>query len=162
MYRNILIPTDGSALAERAAIAALDLAQALGARVTALHVVPRFLAAPLDLWAHGGAPSQARLRAHFAAEGRRHLAFIRTLAQERNVPCRCVCVNRDSPHEAILAAARSHGCDLVFMASHGKRGNAAQLLGSETLKVLTHAEMPVMVHRESGLAGAGAARGRRR
>nr|MBP6711180.1 universal stress protein [Propionivibrio sp.] len=71
------------------------------------------------------------------------------LAQEAGVECSKVALISEEPYESIIDAANQNDCDLIFMASHGKRGLKALLLGSETQKVLTHSTIPVLVHRPS-------------
>jgi nucleotide-binding universal stress UspA family protein len=147
MFKHILIPTDGSKLAEKAAAAGVELARALGARVTGFFAAP----APTPLVYSTVLPvsylppdEHAKLIEQAAAQ---YLAVIEKAARAAGVPCTCEHVTSDFPAEAILAAARRHKCDLIFMASHGRRGLAAVLLGSETQKVLTHAHVPVLVYR---------------
>lgn len=147
MYKHILIPTDGSAASARAIKAGIELAKAVGARVTGFHAAPP--AMPLML---GKAltrtymPTDARAKAIEQATAR-HLAVIERAAAAARVPCATMHVTSDFPAEAILETARRQKCDLVVMASHGRHGIAALLLGSETQKVLTHAKLPVLVHR---------------
>jgi len=147
MYQHILIPTDGSKLSERAATAAVKLAAALGARVTALFVAPpatpvvyeRFL--PVKYMT----PDEHAAMIERAAE--RYLGVIRKAAAAAGVSCDGISLTSDFPADAILQTARGRKCDLIVMASHGRRGAAAVLLGSETQKVLTHSKVPVLVHR---------------
>ena len=75
------------------------------------------------------------------------LARIQVMADEAGVPCQCVSLVSDHPYDAIIQAAEQNGCDLIMMASHGRRGLAGLLLGSETQKVLTHTNIPVLVYR---------------
>lgn len=138
MYRNILLPTDGSEFSARAVDAGVRLAKALGARVTALHVTR-----PL-----GPDEDDAQVREHARrseATARQALGYAERTARAAGVPCAVLQKETDSPWEEIVKAAKSEGCDLIFMASHGHRGTAALLLGSETHKVLTHSTIPVLV-----------------
>jgi nucleotide-binding universal stress UspA family protein len=146
MYKHILVPTDGSRLSARAAADAVKLAAALGARVTALFVAPpatpvvyrRFL--PVQLTtpkAHERMIEQASAR---------YLGAVKKAADAAGVPCETVQVTGDFPAEAILKTAAERRCDLVVMASHGHRGLAALMIGSETQKVLAQAKIPVLVH----------------
>jgi len=147
MYQHILIPTDGSKLSERAATAAVKLAAVLGARVTALFVAPpatpvvyeRFL--PVKYMT----PDEHAAMIERAAE--RYLGVIRKAAAAAGVGCDGISLTSDFPADAILQTASDRKCDLIVMASHGRRGVAAVLLGSETQKVLTHSKVPVLVHR---------------
>jgi nucleotide-binding universal stress UspA family protein len=147
MYKHILIPTDGSRLSHRAAVAGVKLARALGARVTGLFAAPA--ATPLvyrDLLPVGyGTPEQNAALIKRATL--RHLAVIERAARAAGVPCETVSVTDDFPADAILAVAKRRKCDLIIMASHGRRGLSGVLLGSETQKVLTHARIPVLVCR---------------
>jgi nucleotide-binding universal stress UspA family protein len=147
MYQHILIPTDGSTLSGHAVVQGINLAKATGARVTGLFVAP----APTPLVFDGLVPvdymqpdEHASLTARAAA---RALGVIEKAAQQAGVRCDCLTVTGEYPAEAILAAAAKHRCDLIVMASHGRRGLAGVLLGSETQKVLTHAKGPVLVCR---------------
>jgi len=147
MIKHILIPTDGSALSTRAATAGIELAKALGARVTALFAAP----APTPLVYERLVPvaymppDEHEKMIERAAE--RYLGKIARAAEAAGVPCDVLHVTSDFPAEAILETARKRKCDLVFMASHGRRGIQAVLLGSETQKVLAHAKIPVLVYR---------------
>ena len=147
MYKNILIPTDGSKLSQRTIKAGIELAKAVGARVTGLFVAPT----PTPLVYEGIFPvgymapdEHAELIARAAA---RHLGVVEKEAAGAGVSCECVTVTGDFPAEAILQVADKNKCDLIFMASHGRTGVSAILLGSETQKVLAHAKIPVLVHR---------------
>jgi nucleotide-binding universal stress UspA family protein len=147
MFQHILIPTDGSKLSDRAAVAAVKLAAALGARVTGLFVAPP--ATPL-VYEHFVpikymAPDEHAQSIARASE--RCLATIRKAATAAGVNCECISVTGDFPADAIVQTAGRRKCDLIIMASHGRRGMAALLLGSETQKVLVHSKVPVLVHR---------------
>ncbi|MEO5677740.1 MAG: universal stress protein [Usitatibacter sp.] len=148
MYKHILVPTDGSPLSMKAAKAAARLARVLKARITSLYVIPPF-----------SPPSHAEAVAFYALysakeyeEGmRRHaakaLAKVKAVADAARVKSAGISVIQGNPWEAIIKAARSKKCDLIVMASHGRRGLAGLLLGSETQKVLTHSKVPVLVCR---------------
>lgn len=148
MYTHFLVPTDGSALSEAAAASAIRLAKALGARITALHVVPDLADAPLEAWARGDTASRSRLRAVFEQQARQYLAAIEQQAKKAGVRCACISIAGGSPYEGILKTAADQGCDLIYMASHGRKGTSALVLGSETIKVLIHGTFPVLVHRK--------------
>jgi len=144
MYRHIMLPTDGSEFSARAVDAGIRLAKALGARVTALHAT-RPLGPDDDV---AGVGAQAREHARRSeASARRALGYAERTAHAAGVSCAVLQRETDSPWEEIIKAAKSEGCDLIFMASHGHRGMAALLLGSETQKVLTHSTLPVLVVR---------------
>jgi nucleotide-binding universal stress UspA family protein len=158
MYKHILLPTDGSALSESAIESGIRLAQALGARVTGLHVAAKLEAIPLESWARGDAKRGARLKEMFAEQAKQYLAVIEAAAKQAGVPCKCLCVTGASPAEEIVKTAKDKRCDLIYMASHGKAGTSALLLGSETAKVLIHSPIPVLVHRERASMPVGARR----
>jgi nucleotide-binding universal stress UspA family protein len=145
MYHNILIPTDGSPLSTVAVEHSMDFARDANAKVTVLTVVSPFHAFSTD------AEQLSDTRDEYERRTRTHAAEILTDAQlkakARGVPCDVVQTENDSPYEVIIEAAEKRGCDLIAMASHGRRGIAAVVLGSETLKVLTHSKVPVLVYR---------------
>lgn len=148
MYKHILIPTDGSKLANQSAEAAVRLAKSLGARVTGFFAAPP--ATPIvfkGLLPVGyGAPEEHEKGIRKAAGA--YLGAIEKAARAAGVPCEVVSVTDDYPAEAIVAAAKKRRCDLIFIASHGRRGvRRESLLGSETQKVLSQAPMAVLVYR---------------
>jgi nucleotide-binding universal stress UspA family protein len=144
MYTNILIPTDGSELAGKAVDSGIALAKRLGAKVTVLTVSPPFRRFTTDRESLEDAPGQyARMRKH--AEN--ILGAVAQAAQAAGVACEMVQVEHEHPYQAIIDTTESKGCDLIVMASHGRRGISAIVLGSETFKVLTHCKIPVLVHR---------------
>jgi len=146
MFRSILIPTDGSELSQRAVRSAIELAKVHDARVVGIHVIPDYHL----LIAYEGAfdpVTEERIEEEAKTRAEAYLGFVRKTAQEAGVQCDTVCETSDHPHDAILKAAVAHKCDLIVMTSHGRKGLAAVLLGSETRKVLTHARIPVLVVR---------------
>ena len=145
MYKHILIPTDGSELSERAVLEAVTLAKTLGAHVTAVTVSPPFHLTGYDPFLVTVTPTQYE-RAH-ESRAREVLGDARAKAAAAGVPCEVISVVHDAPWQAIIETAQRQGCDLVFMASHGRRGVAGMLLGSETQRVLTHCKVPVLVYR---------------
>lgn len=147
MFRHILIPTDGTALSEAAARAGVEMARALGARVTGFFAAPA--PTPLvygDFMPVGYMPPDQH-EALIRKTAKHNLGFIESTARAAGVPVHCISVTSDFPAESIIKAAGEEGCDLIFMASHGRRGLSAVLVGSETHKVLTHATVPVLVYR---------------
>jgi nucleotide-binding universal stress UspA family protein len=147
MYRNILIPTDGSRLSLKAAAHAIGLAKAIGARLTGFHASPDY---PLPVYADGvvfEALSRKEYAAQCKKEADRILNAVAVKAQAAGVSYTGASAISSSPWEAILAAARKQKCDAIVMASHGRRGVVAMVLGSETQKVLTHSKLPVLVVR---------------
>jgi nucleotide-binding universal stress UspA family protein len=149
MFRHILLPTDGSPLSTRAAKIAVKLAKTSGARLTALHVIPFFQPPGFaeDVAVYPEIYSPAEYKRATEAQAARLLGKVGKLAQAAKVRCDVAMVNARAPWEAIVKAAKSRGCDAIVMASHGRRGLGAVLLGSETTKVLTHSKVPVLVCR---------------
>lgn len=142
-FKRILIPTDGSELSERAIAAGVDLAKRLGAQVTGFHVVPEYHAftlqpALLEQSADGFTQTSA-------ARAEAALKVVRESALAAGVDFDLQSTSADAPYLAILYAAKRHACDLIVMASHGRHGVKGMLLGSETSKVLTHGDLPVLV-----------------
>ena len=147
MYKNILIATDGSKLSDKAVTHAIDLAQALGAKLTAFYAAPDY---PLPAYADGVVyePVSRKEYAKLAAEdAQKILDAVTAKAAAAGLDCRTAYSIAAAPWEAILAAAKKNKCDAIVMASHGRRGVSALLLGSETQKVLTHSKLPVIVVR---------------
>ncbi len=145
MYGNILIPTDGSSLSGDAVKAGIDLAKAIGAKVTVLTVTApiQVYSAEVALIEEPPADFQARVAEH----SERLLGEAAAEAKAAGVPVETLAVEADRPYEAIIDTAKGKGADLIVMASHGRKGVAALVLGSETQKVLTHCKIPVLVHR---------------
>ena len=144
MYRHILIPTDGSPLSASAVENAALLAKAIGAKVTVLTVVepfPALRAIPQSF----NAPDDYTRSAH--ADADRRLAEAEQQAKRSGIQCEVTKVEHGQPYEAIIETAHARGCDLIAMASHGRSGLAAVVLGSETTRVLTHSRIPVIVYR---------------
>ena len=145
MFNNILIPTDGSRLADKAVTEGIALAKELNAKLTVLTVTVPFHIFSLDPWVLEDTRPQydERMREHAA----KILTSVIDEARMAGVPCQTVHIEHEHPYQAIIDTAASKGCDLILMASHGRRGVAAIVLGSETVKVLTHSKIPVLVHR---------------
>jgi nucleotide-binding universal stress UspA family protein len=147
MYRHILIPTDGSELAHKAVVHGISLAKAVGAKVTALTVTASFNvydvpSSKVNLISDAFEEYAKQARAHAATI----LNGVADDAKAAGVQCETVQVIQDHPYEAIVATAKERGCDLIVMASHGRGGIAAIVLGSVTSKVLTHTTIPVLVY----------------
>lgn len=145
MYKHILLPTDGSDLSTTAVRDGVRFAGEIGARVTALHVTPPFYPDEMTPSAYTAHVQEHDAKAKESTQ--RALGAVTDASRAAGVPCTTVHRVSHSPHEAIIAVAGEAGCDLIFMASHGRRGVAALLLGSETNKVLTHSKIPVLVTR---------------
>jgi nucleotide-binding universal stress UspA family protein len=145
MFKHILIPTDGSDLSWMAVRQGIALAKALNARITALTVSPSFHTLAIDPVMVADTPERYRQDCEAAAA--RYLGVATESAKTMGVACEGVHVVGDHPYQAIIETAQAKGCDLIVMASHGRRGVGALLLGSETTKVLTHTKIPVLVWR---------------
>ena len=145
MFKHILLPTDGSPLSESAVLKGIELARAIGARVTGLHVTPNFHVLTYRTNMLEDTREEFDRESQVAAD--RHLAFVRKTADESGVACAVLRRVSDEVDEAILETARARECDLILMASHGRRGLGRVLLGSETQRVLTHSTVPVLICR---------------
>lgn len=147
MFKNILLPSDGSQLSEDSARSAVAFAKEGGARITALHVKPDYPA----LYASEGIVVESTPPGRFAElieeEASEIVGFVDRLCRAAGVPCAMVIHEHGAVYKAIIEVAERQSCDLIFMASHGRRGVDALLLGSETSKVLTHTTIPVLVWR---------------
>jgi nucleotide-binding universal stress UspA family protein len=149
MFKHILLATDGSTLSRRAVSKAVDMAKALGTKITAVHVVRPY---------HSEIASEGFVRPRIRKIEERYneqaaqqaitiLQTAKHTAAKAGVACDVVTVKGDSPYDAIIYQARKSHCDLIVMASHGRTGLRGFLLGSETQKVLTHSKTPVLVCR---------------
>ncbi|MBX9829656.1 MAG: universal stress protein [Xanthobacteraceae bacterium] len=144
MYRHILIPTDGSELADHGVTTGLALAKSIGAKVTVMIVEEPFNWHAAEYAGIGEIARHAeQMKKHVASE----LNRVANAAQEAGVPCDTIQVEDAQPYRAIIATAADRGCDLIVMASHGRSGLSAVVLGSVTNKVLTHTKVPVLVCR---------------
>ena len=140
MYRHILIPTDGSELAEHGVAQGLALAKSLGAKVSVIFVVEPF--SEMTGRVLEAVATYAELRREQAASALDRAA---KAAKEAGVSCEKIQVENGQPHQAIISAAEDKGCDLIAMSSHGRRGLAMLLIGSVANKVLAHAKTPVLI-----------------
>ncbi|MCC7040955.1 MAG: universal stress protein [Burkholderiales bacterium] len=145
MYKHLLVPIDGSKLSLKAVTYAVDLAKATGGRVTLMHVVPEY---PMQVYAEGMSVGMVSRRDYAKAMKEEATKLLdRTAAKVKGVEVATMQAANNSPWEAILAGAKKAKADTIVMASHGRRGLASLLLGSETTKVLTHSKLPVLVVR---------------
>ena len=144
MFKKILLPTDGSELSAKAVQGALKMAGELGASVVGLTVVEPYSYSTLSEYRP---ETLEAFEARNAQAAEQRLAPLVQAASDAKVPCETVTVKSFSPYEAIIDTAKKYGCDVIFMASHGRRGLSAVLLGSETQKVLTHSTIPILVYR---------------
>jgi nucleotide-binding universal stress UspA family protein len=143
MFKNILLPTDGSPLSEAAIRKGVQFAKSINAKVTGFYALPEFhiVTYRTDMLED----TRESFAKDSRAQAEKYLGVIEKIAKEAGVACETVRATSDHPYEAIIKAAQDKGCDLIMMASHGRRGVRGLLLGSETQKVLTHAKLPVMV-----------------
>ncbi|MCM8596084.1 universal stress protein [Accumulibacter sp.] len=147
MYRHILVPSDGSELSMAAARAAVALARDTGARITAFHVKPPYPESFYDDGAPSGPAKPERFAGLVDRHAKRILDSVLDLCRKAGVPADSRTATSDAPYQAIIDAANKAGCDLIFMASHGRSGVKALFLGSETYKVLSSSKIPVLVYR---------------
>ena len=147
MYKRILIATDGSELSDKAVQSGLSLAALSGASVVALKVVPRYPRSYFE----GGMPVEAsdiqRIEKQWDEAAQALVDGVKTAGDAQSVSVKAVVAKSDLVAEAVIAAAKKHKCDLIVMASHGRKGIKRLLLGSETQHVLTHSHIPVLVLR---------------
>jgi nucleotide-binding universal stress UspA family protein len=145
MHKHILVPTDGSELSNQAIEYAAALAKTVNAKLTVLTVTTPYY----GFIAERSVPS-ARIEdyQHEAAKlAEQYLDVAKDITAAAEVPCHAIHIQSPQPYQAIINVAKDQGCDLIVMASHGRRGVAAIVLGSETIKVLTHSTIPVLVVR---------------
>ena len=145
MFKHILVPTDGSKLSEKALKHAIQFAKQAKARVTALHVIQKFHPFTYQVEMH------EMMAKDYEKSGIEHanqyLRYAQRIANNAGVECDSTHASSDHPYKEIIKTAEKKGCDLILMASHGRRGIEGFLLGSETQKVLTHSRIPVLVYR---------------
>ncbi len=148
MYKHILVPTDGSPLSAKAVKQAVAFAKSVGAKITAIHVSQEYRAMMDEGFA---VPAFASFKKRFEDESAKRsnalLDAVKSSARAAGVECDGVAVVNDLPYESIIKQAKKAKCDLIMMASHGRKGLQSILLGSETAKVLTHSTIPVLVVR---------------
>ena len=147
MFKHLLVATDGSKLSDKAVTHAIDLAQSLSATLTAFYAAPDY---PSPTYADGVIYEPVTRKEYAKAaevEAKKILDRVRGKAEAAQVAFKSTYAIANAPWEAILAAAKKYKCDGIVMASHGRRGVSALLLGSETQKVLTHSKVPVIVVR---------------
>lgn len=149
MYKHIMLPIDGSELSLKAEKECIGFAKSIGAKVTVIHVLPHF---NLHVSAYSAPKAMiTKIEDEHDEETKqvvqKMVAEVEKRIKAGGIGCDSLLVVADSPYEAIIENAGKHGCDLIMMASHGRRGVDAVLLGSETVKVLTHTKIPVLVVR---------------
>lgn len=147
MYQRILVATDGSTLSKKAVSSGIGLAALSGAELVALKVVPRYPVSYFEGAVALAASEVSRIEKQWSDDGQAVVDAVVEAAARKNVKAKGVLVKSDLVAEAIIAAAKKHKCDLIIMASHGRKGLKRVLLGSETQHVLTHSTTPVLVLR---------------
>ena len=147
MYQRILVATDGSNLSKKAVKSAIALAGTCQAELVAVRVIPRYM----QTYFEGSMPldpkAVSQIEAQWQLEADKSLASVEKAAQAVKVPIKTLVVKGQSVAEALIQTAKKSKCDLIVMASHGRKGLSKLLLGSETQHVLTHAHIPVLVLR---------------
>jgi nucleotide-binding universal stress UspA family protein len=148
MFKHILLPTDGSKLSDRAVNRGIEFAESIGARVTAVHVIPEFRMMADESFVLPSSPElKRRYDKEAKARAQKMLDKIGERAKAAGIKYEGVCMTGDVPYEHIIETAKKKKCDIIMMASHGRRGISGLLLGSEAAKVLTHSKIPVLVVR---------------
>jgi nucleotide-binding universal stress UspA family protein len=150
MFKHILIPTDGSELSQDSLRHAVSFAREAGARITVFYAKPEY---PVTYYGEGvliDTTSPEQFAELAETQANEILDSAAALCAEAGVPCDKQTTTSDIPYKAIIEVARNCGCDLIFMASHGRRGFTSLLLGSETQKVLKNSTIPVLVYRSPG------------
>jgi len=145
MFKHVLLPTDGSNLSQAAIQKGVQLAKSMTAKITGISVMPeqKYYLYQTDITVQ---VKEETAKQH-SLQANRNLSVIEKAAKDAGVPCETLCEISDHPYETIIRVAEKKGCDLIMMASHGRRGVKGLLLGSETQKVLTHSKIPVLVYR---------------
>jgi nucleotide-binding universal stress UspA family protein len=145
MFKLILLPIDGSAMSEMASQKCIALAKELDAQIIGIYVIPEF---HVFSYAPGiVTDTSAQYQKDSQIYAKQVLAKVQDAANEVGVACTTLSMVNDHPYEAIVNVAKDKGCDLICMASHGRKGVKGLLLGSETQKVLTHTDIPVLIYR---------------
>ncbi len=147
MFKRILVPTDGSEFSQDATRRAVSLAKEAGASIYAFYAKPQY---PFSYYSEGvvfDSTPPGRFQELAEQEAQEILGFVEDLCRQAGVKCTKLLVASEVIYKAIIEAATQNDCDLIFMASHGRRGLSALVLGSETHKVLTHSKIPVLVYR---------------
>lgn len=142
MFKKILVPTDGTPLSENVVAAAIAFASVnKGSRILGISVVVPMPFSPFD-----GLDVKEHEK-YMDAHAHRHVGVLKAAVDAAGIPCDVLVTKGSSPSDEIVRAAKDHGCDCIFMASHGRKGLNRLFLGSETQKVLAQATVPVLVHK---------------
>jgi nucleotide-binding universal stress UspA family protein len=147
MFNKILVPTDGSLLSDKASRAAVEFAAQNGSEIVAFSVAEPYLGTLLPEGSISSLVDSEKYNAHVQDAARSHVDKIASLAKSMDVRCTASVALAFSPYEKIIEASRTFNCDVIFMATHGRKGLNRLFVGSETQKVLAHSTIPVMVFR---------------
>lgn len=150
MFKHILVATDGSALSRKSGLKAVKFAKSLGAKVTGFTAVPNYYSEVYFEYEYVSSAhmlTKAEYREQAEKVANKRLAVIESAAKAARVKYQSYIIYNDFPAEAIVKAARAKRCDLIIMASHGRRGLSRLLLGSETTKVLVQSKIPILIYR---------------
>jgi nucleotide-binding universal stress UspA family protein len=145
MFRHILIPTDGSELAEKAVRYGVALAKEQGAKITALTVSRPFHVVTMEPGMLSDSP--AMYAKHVSERTKKYLDVVSQAAKAAGVACDTASIEHEHPYQGIIETTKNRDCDLIVMSSHGRSGISGVVLGSQTVKVLTHSKVPVLVYR---------------
>jgi nucleotide-binding universal stress UspA family protein len=146
MYKNILVPTDGSPQSRKAAAAAVALAKSIGAKVTGIFAAPPATPIVYRNNLPVGFTTPADHKRMIEESAARYLGVIEQACKKAGVAFEALTITSDYPADTILATAKKKKCDLIVMATHGRHGIRGVLLGSETQRVVTHSKIPVLVY----------------
>jgi nucleotide-binding universal stress UspA family protein len=147
MFKHILVPTDGSKLSEQAITRSIEFCRENRAKMTVLHVMPEYIPPAFAEFPAAGQASFAEFMTATEETAKSVLGNAQKSAEAAGVTVETVSVRHTQPFRAIIDVAKDKSCDLIFMSSHGRKGLSALVLGSETNKVLTHSDIPVLVFR---------------
>jgi nucleotide-binding universal stress UspA family protein len=147
MFKKILLPTDGSELSRKSVRKGVEFAKSINAKVVGFFSPEDYRALMYSEYIPPSLMSQDEFEANAKKAAEKHLAFVEKTAKAAGVPYEGYYLSSIAPWEAIVEAAKKKRCDLIFMASHGRTGLGALVLGSQTTKVLTHSKVPVLVYR---------------
>ena len=147
MFKKILLPTDGSELSKKSVKKGIEFAKSINAKVVGFFSPEDYRALMYSEYIPPSLMSQEEFEANAKKAAEKHLAFVEKTANAAGVPYEGYYLSSIAPWEAIVDAAKKKRCDLIFMASHGRTGLGALVLGSQTTKVLTHSKIPVLVYR---------------
>jgi nucleotide-binding universal stress UspA family protein len=147
MFKKILLPTDGSELSRKSVRKGVEFAKSINAKVVGFFSPEDYRALMYSEYIPPSLMSQDEFEANAKKAAEKHLAFVEKTAKAAGVLYEGYYLSSIAPWEAIVEAAKKKRCDLIFMASHGRTGLGALVLGSQTTKVLTHSKVPVLVYR---------------